>query len=134
MKFYIASSITNYKQVQYLANKLRAAGWTQTFDWTMHLAEETNIDFLKDMAKKEFFGVKEADTVIVLQPEGKGTHTEFGMVIALNKTVYLCHNDNEYFKGANSTTFYWLPQVIQLTGTIDEIYNEILGSIIGNTA
>ena len=125
MKFYIASSITNYKQVQYLANKLRVAGWTQTFDWTMHLAEETNINFFNDMAKKEFLGVKEADTVIVLQPEGKGTHTEFGMAIALNKTVYLCHSDNEYFMGTNCT-FYWLPQVIQLTGSIDEICNEIL--------
>ncbi len=128
MKFYIASKFENYKQVQYLAEKLKAAGWTHTYDWTVHgSVKETDIDTLKDVGQKEFVAVSEADIVIVLTPQGRGTHTEFGMAIALNKKVYLCHADNTYFLyDDNTSAFYWLPNVIQLIGTADDIAHEIL--------
>ena len=128
MKFYIASRLENYEQVQRLAGKLIAAGWTQTYDWTLHgSVKETDIDTLKNIGQKEFDGVKEADIVIVLSPQGRGTHTEFGMAIGLNKKIYLCHADNTYFLcDDNTSTFYWLPNVTQLVGNTDEIAREIL--------
>ena len=127
MKFYIASSIKNYRQVRQLSDKLKEAGWMQTFDWTMHLSEELNSDFLRDLGQMEFDGVKEADVVILLTPGGKGTHTELGMAIALNKTVYLCHEDHTYFEDNNNTsTFYWLPQINRLNGIIDVIAMNII--------
>ncbi len=103
MKFYIASKLGNYMQVRVLAGKLKAAGWVHTYDWTSDWTKqgsvkETNKEILISIAKKESEGVSDADIVIVLTPQGRGTHTEFGMAIALNKTVFLCHIDNTYFK------------------------------------
>ena len=128
MKFYIASKLENYEQVRYLAEKLKSAGWIHTYDWTVHEAvKETSIDSLKDIGQKEYDAVREADVVIVLTPQGRGTHTEFGMAIALGKKIYLCHADNTYFLcDGNTSAFYWLPNVIQLIGTADNIAHEIL--------
>lgn len=128
MKFYIASQFKNYKQVQYLAGKLKAAGWTHTYDWTIHgPVKETDMALLKDVGQKECDAVREADIVIVLTPQGKGTHTELGMAIALNKRIYLCHTDNTYFLSDDNTcAFYWLPHVVRLIGSSDDIAREIL--------
>ncbi len=128
MKFYIASKFENHEQVQTLAGKLKAAGWTHTYDWTVHgSVKETDIDLLKDVGQKECNAVREADIIIVLTPQGRGTHTEFGMALALDKKVYLCHADNTYFLcDDNTSAFYWLPNVIQLIGTTDDIAYEIL--------
>jgi len=128
MNFYIASRLGNYEQVRYLAGKLKAAGWTHTYDWTANeLANETNIDTLKDIAQNEYNAVREADIVIVLTPQGRGTHTEFGMAIALDKKIFLCHTDSAYFLcDDNTSAFYWLPNVIRLIGNTDSIAREIL--------
>jgi nucleoside 2-deoxyribosyltransferase len=130
MKFYIASSLKNYEQVQCLARILKSAGWTHTYDWTVHgSVKATNSETLKAIGIKEFDGVKSADIVIVLTPQGRGTHTEFGMAIALNKQIYLCHSDDTYFKcDENTSSFYWLPQVKRITGSTDDIAMEILKS------
>jgi len=128
MKFYIASKLENFEQVQYLAGKLKASGWIHTYDWTAHSSvKATNVETLKEVAQKEYNGVKDADVVIVLTPQGRGTHTEFGMAIALNKRIYLCHNDDMYFLcDDNTSAFYWLPNVTQLIGGIDDVAQKIL--------
>ena len=128
MKFYIASRLENVEQVQYLAGKLKAAGWIHTYDWTIHGSiREPDIDTLREIGQKEFDGVREADIVVILTPQGRGTHTELGMAMALGKRIYLCHTDNTYFKcDENTTAFYWLPGVIQIIGTTDDIIHEIL--------
>ena len=46
MKFYIASKLENYKQVQYLAGKLKDAGWVHTYDWTLHGSVKINAELL----------------------------------------------------------------------------------------
>lgn len=128
MKFYIASRLENYQQVQSLADKLNAVGWEHTFDWTRYAsASSTDPHTLMSIGQKEFDGVKDADIVIVLTPQGRGTHVEFGMAIALNKTIYLCHTDDTYFKcDDNTSSFYWLPQVSQFIGNIDAIAEDLL--------
>ena len=128
MKFYIASQLENFEQVRCLAEKLKAEGWTHTYDWTVHGSiKGRNAETLKMIAQKEFDGVKEADIVIVLTPQGRGTHTEFGMAIAFNKKIYLCHVDDTYFLCDDHTSaFYWLPNVTQLIGNTNDIAHEIL--------
>ena len=129
MRFYIASKLENYEQVNYLASKLKSAGWTHTYDWTAHGLAKRNIEILKEVGGMEYNGVKEADVIIVLTPQGRGTHTELGMAIALNKQVYLCHIDNTYFKcDDNTSAFYWLPQVKQFIGSIDEVADMLINS------
>jgi nucleoside 2-deoxyribosyltransferase len=103
-----------------------------TYDWTndwkkQSSVKSTDAETLKSVSTKEFKGVSDADVVIVLTPQGRGTHTEFGMAIALNKTVFLCHSDNTYFKcDDNTSSFYYLPQVIRLIGSTEEIVETVL--------
>ena len=85
---------------------------------------------LKAVGKKEYEGVKQADVVVVLTPQGRGTHVELGMAIALNKIVYLCHYDDTYFKcDDNTSTFYWLSQIHQFVGNAEDIASELLNLI-----
>lgn len=130
MKFYIASSLSNYEQVRKLSNLLKNADWEQTYDWTLHCpANEANIETLKSIGENEYKGIKQSDVVIILTPKGRGTHTELGIAIALNKKVYLCHHDDSYFKcDDNTSAFYWLSQVTQLIGNTEDIAREILKS------
>ena len=122
MKFYIASKLENYEQVSYLAGKLKSAGWTHTYDWTIHgSVKESSIELLKEVGQKELNGVKEADVVIILTPQGRGTHTELGIALALNKQIYLCHSDRTFFcYDDNTSAFYWLPQVNQFVGSVQK--------------
>ena len=128
MKFYIASKLENFAQVQTLAGKLKSAGWVHTYDWALHgSVKESNIELLKEVGQNEYDGVKNADIVIVLMPGGRGTHTELGMAIAFNKKIYLCHTDDKYFKcDDNTSAFYWLPQVNQFIGSLNDAADMLL--------
>lgn len=128
MKFYIASSLMNYEQVRDLSQLLINAGWEHTYDWTLHCpVKEIDIETLKSIGVREYEGIKQSDVVIILTPKGRGTHTEFGMAIALNKKIYLSHCDDKYFKcDDNTSSFYWLSQVNQLIGNTQDIANELL--------
>lgn len=123
MKFYIASKLENYEQVQYLRDRLKEQGWTHTYDWTQHgSVKSIRTEILKEVAEKEFQGVKDADVVIVLTPQGRGTHVELGMALALDKKVFIWHENDKYFKCTDDTSsFYWLPNVHRLFGTSDDL-------------
>jgi nucleoside 2-deoxyribosyltransferase len=125
--------LKNYEQVKYLASKLESAGWIHTYDWTVDGSiKESSTERLKEVGKMEYNGVKEADVVIVLTPQGGGTHTEFGMAIAFNKRIYLYHTDNTYFNcDDNTSPFYWLPQVNQFIGSIDDLADMLVYDISG---
>ena len=127
MKFYIASKLENYEQVQSLAGQLKAFGWEHTYDWTTHGSiKETDVETLKAVGQKELDGVKCADIVIVLTPQGRGTHVELGIAVALNKTVYIHHEDDKYFKcDDNTSAFYWLPGVKHFAGSVEELAEEL---------
>lgn len=129
MKFYIASGLQNYEQVRSLAKLLKNSGWTHTYDWTRHVLEKaSDTETLRHIGEQEYNGVRQADVVIILTPRGRGTHTEFGMAIALNKIIYLCHEDDTYFKcDDNTSAFYWLPEVKHLIGNTESIAAQLLG-------
>ena len=128
MKFYIASKLENYEQVKNLASLLKLSGWEHTYDWTVHGSiKETDIKTLKSVGQKEYDGVKNADIVIILTPQGRGTHVELGMAIALNKVVYICHTDDKYFQcDDNTSAFYWLPNVSRFIGSVEELVQKVI--------
>lgn len=128
MKFYIASKLKNHERVRKLARLLKNSGWVQTYDWTSQdLGKDMDMETLRLIGEKEYQGVMQADIVIVLTPQGRGTHTEFGMAIALDKIIYLCHDDDTYFKcDDNTSSFYWLPKVNHLVGNTEYIASELL--------
>lgn len=127
MKFYIASKLENFKQVQILAERLKNYGWKHTYDWTVHgSTKKIDVETLKSIAQKETDGVKNADVVIILTPQGKGTHVELGMAIALNKIVYIYHVDDSYFRcDDNTSAFYWLPNVNHFIGNIEMLVEKL---------
>jgi nucleoside 2-deoxyribosyltransferase len=128
MKFYIASKLKNFEQVRHLADRLKSAGWALTHDWTVEGSLKADgVETLREIAEAERNGVAEADLLIVLTPQGGGTHTEFGMAIALDKRIYLYHSDDTYFKDdANTSPFYWLPQVSRFVGGIDDFADMLI--------
>ncbi|MBS5064661.1 MAG: nucleoside 2-deoxyribosyltransferase [Hungatella hathewayi] len=128
MKFYIASKLENHERVRKLSKLLKNSGWVQTYDWTSQdLGKDKDMETLRLIGENEYQGVMQADIVIVLTPQGRGTHTEFGMAIALNKIIYLCHDDDTYFKcDDNTSSFYWLPKVNHLVGDTEYIASELL--------
>lgn len=133
MNFYISSRLRNIDQVRHMADRLQHNGWTHTCDWTYFDGSSADTpDSLRRIGEREFDGVKAADVVIVIAPQGRGTHIELGMAIALGKRAYLYHTDNSYFKCDDATcAFYWLPQVKRLTGQIDDAIEVILRENIG---
>jgi Putative periplasmic protein kinase ArgK and related GTPases of G3E family len=127
MTFYIASRLKNAAQVKRLAGLLKGMGWEHTYDWTvLDSTKKIDIETLKAIGQNEYDGVKNADIVIVLTPEGRGTHVELGMAIALNKIVYICHEDNTYFQcDDNTCAFYWLANVNHFTGDIEALAKKL---------
>lgn len=125
MNFYIASGLKNVELVRVVSKMLTENGWVHTYDWTSNL-NVTSSENMSIVAQKEFEGVKNADIVIVLNPQGRGTHTELGMAIALNKKVYIYDSDASNFNIDKTVSFYWLSQVNRLTGAIEETIKTIL--------
>jgi len=127
MNFYIASKLENHEQVKDLAKLLKNFGWEHTYDWTVHgSTKETDVETLKSVGQKEFYGIKSADIVIILTPQGRGTHVELGIAIALNKIIYICHVDDRYFKcDDNTSAFYWLPNVNHFIGSIEMLAEKL---------
>lgn len=128
MNFYISSRLSNADQVRYLANRLKENGWTHTCDWTkFEVSTGDSRESLRTIGEKEYAGVQAADIVIVLTPQGRGTHIELGMALALGKKVFIWHADDTYFKGdENTCAFYWLARVTRLTGNLDAAVEVIL--------
>jgi nucleoside 2-deoxyribosyltransferase len=117
-----------------MASLLKGNGWIQTCDWTnFDLSSEGNPGGLRVIGEREFDGVKAADIVIVITPQGRGTHIELGMAIALGKRVYIYDKDDSYFKcDDNTCAFYWLPQIKQIAGEINAAIEVILQENQGN--
>lgn len=128
MKFYIASKLENYELVQYVAKKLKNRGWTQTYDWTVHgSVKSVSEEKLKEVGIKERQGAVDADILIMLTPQGRGTHVELGIAIGLNKKIEIWHENDKYFQCTDDTSsFYWLPNIGRNTGNIDMFVDRLL--------
>lgn len=94
------------------------------------MVENINSDVsIKEMtkyAKLESQGVADSDVTIILLPAGRDAHIELGMVMALNKKVFLCSSTKEEFSVENTVAFYGIPNITQLVGTAEENIEEII--------
>lgn len=93
-KFYIASGLDNFGLVRQVAETLKSAGWTHTYDWTKHgsIAEQGEQAFI-NYTVAEVEGVVMADVVIVLLPGGRGTHVELGIALGLSDAFVVPKNE-----------------------------------------
>lgn len=129
MKFYIASSFQNIDSVKYVSEVLKNKGYIHTYDWTKNERAST-IDKLQAIGQEEKNGVLNADILVVLLPAGKGSHIEFGIALGQGKKVFL-YSPNEDVRDLETTsTFYHLPEVEIVIGTIDELIDVIFSSNI----
>lgn len=129
MKFYIASSFQNIDSVKYVSEVLKNKGYIHTYDWTKNERAST-IDKLQAIGQEEKNGVLNADILVVLLPAGKGSHIEFGIALGQGKKVFL-YSPNEDVRDLETTsTFYHLPEVEMVIGTIDELIDVIFSSNI----
>lgn len=128
MKFYIASKLENAETVKKVANVLKAAGHSHTYDWTTHGSvkeitgnKKESIDRLTQVAESERKGVLDADILVVLLPGGRGTHVELGIALgADNRNIIICAETHEFFECDDKTcAFYWNKGIIRIAGTFD---------------
>lgn len=89
MRYYIATTLSNAAQHNYVRDRLAERGFACTYDWTVHGSLQDEPGRWDEVAEKELDGVIEADVVIVLLPGGKGTHVELGAALALEVPVFL---------------------------------------------
>lgn len=127
MKFYVASSFKNTEQVRYVSGKLKSMGHIHTYDWTQNEKAST-LEDLKHIGQLEKDAVAEADLVVVLLPGGKGSHIELGIALGLSKKIVLYSPDQSIYNFTTTSTFYHLPEVEKIIGTLDELV-EFLGAI-----
>ncbi|OAS16393.1 SPOR domain-containing protein [Paenibacillus oryzisoli] len=125
MRFYIASSFRNLDNVREVAQQLKSRGYMQTYDWTMH----TGIDSLQELTvigAQEREAVLCADKFIMMLPAGKGSHVELGLAIGAGKSIYIHSTHHDEINDIQKTcTFYQLPEVNPIIGTIDDLVARI---------
>lgn len=128
MRFYVASKLENHEAVSELAALLRAAGWEQTYDWTTHgSVKETDEATLREVGHRELRGVLDADVLLMLTPQGRGSHVELGIALAAGKRVYIHHEDGRYFRCDDETSpFYWNDDVVRFAGTLEELARQAI--------
>ena len=124
MKFYVASSFINKEQVRYVSQKLIGFGFSHTYDWTKNNRASTLAE-LEEIGTKEKNAVLASDIVIVLLPGGKGSHIELGLALAGGKNVFLYSPNDEINDLSLTSTFYHLPEVEKVIGTLDDLIASI---------
>lgn len=120
MKFYVASSFINKEQVRYVSQKLVDYGFIHTYDWTKNNRAST-LSELEDIGSKEKNAVMDSDVVVILLPGGKGSHIELGLALAGDKKVFLYSPNDEINDLSLTSTFYHLPEVEKVVGTLDDL-------------
>ena len=126
MKFYLASGFQNKKAVNYVSEKLIAAGCVHTYDWTKNDRAST-LEELKVIGEAEKNAIVESDVVVILLPGGKGSHIELGIAIGQRKKIVLYSADEKVNDFDTTSTFYHLPEVEQVIGTLDELVERVCG-------
>ena len=126
MKFYIGSSLKNFKTVDYYTKVLKENNWEHTYNWVENIEKDEKFNDLANYAKCEKDAIEKSDVVIILLPAGRGTHVELGLALAYGKKVFLCAGDKEEFSIENTVALYELESVEKLVGTPEENLKKIL--------
>lgn len=119
MKFYVASSLKNWKRIREIYRELILAGHEITFDWTK-FAETMygegcdpvfnyDPDHLGKAAVHELTGVAACDILLLVPEGGRGTYFEFGFAYASTKRVMILGTVASI--GVQPVSFHHLPHV-----------------------
>jgi hypothetical protein len=125
--------------VRAVKGMLDAAGWTHTYDWTVHgSVQKCGTERIAEVAKAETLGVMKADVVIVLLPGGRGTHVEIGLALANlwacgsrpeDQDILIClyspNPDEDFGTTGKTCAFYHYPNVQKFTD-LDEMIGYLL--------
>lgn len=121
MKFYIASGFVNKSLVKKVGAEItKKLNWELTYDWTQNERAETKED-LANIGINEFDAVMNSDVIIVILPGGKGCNTEMGIALGNNKRVIMYDPNGTLKDLSKATTFYYLPQIKNWNGIIEEL-------------
>ncbi len=127
MKYYLSTEYNcKIRKVNQLKRAMEAAGYKLTHDWLTYRKEEHETDtLLTDVCGKELSGIGNADFLLVLLPGYRGTHTELGIAIAMQKPVIIAGTREEFLnKARRSCPFYYAPLVTRM------VYEEFDAAII----
>ncbi|MGI2326273.1 group-specific protein [Planococcus sp. YIM B11945] len=130
MNFYIASSFANVEAVSVVGEKLNQLGYVQTYDWTLN-GRASTIGQLQKIGAYERQAVLAADFVVVLLPAGKDSHIEMGIALGANKKVYLHSLTDAVMDVETTSTFYHLPEVEIVIGSLDDLVEAICTEKLG---
>lgn len=114
-RFYIATTVSNWKNHNVVRDTLVAAGHQITYDWTVNVNEGDlrgqPIERIREVAYGEAEGIRDADFMVTLLPGGYGTHAEIGMAFILQKPVLIHAFEPRFFSNDRETgktrNFYW---------------------------
>ena len=133
MKYYIASGLENFKQVQELKAILDARGWEHTYDWTKHgPVWHEGAASLQNVAMDEIDGVFTAEVIIALLPGGRGTHVELGAALGVcsfgngpRVVIYSPTPEKDFAVGPGTCAFYHHP-LVERFSSWDEMLSTFL--------
>lgn len=115
MKIYVAGAYTS-KEMPIIIKDLEERGLIITHNWTLSVSREPITDeILATEADLDLEGVKACDILVVYMSsdtyEYRGTMTEVGMALALNKEILLYnpHHNGLFFQKMN--VFYYHPLI-----------------------
>jgi len=130
-KFYIATSLSRYKNHNFVRDSLLNAGYSITYDWSLVGSVKcTTKEKLCFVANNERTGVLQSDFLVVLLPGGFGTHIEIGMAIAANIPIFIHSEDNEIFLPCDKTcAFYHMEHIKPISCPLKEFPDAVKYSL-----
>ena len=128
MKYYIASSFANIHTVREVAARLDQSGCQNIYDWTASSVD--NLEDLKKIGIHEKAAVMNCEVFIMIYPAGKGANTELGLALATNKKIVIYAMNHDILDVAKTSSFYQLPEVTVVFGSITELTSLVLNGSI----
>lgn len=120
LKVYVAGKFNDLKLPQYINEIRNMDNVILTYDWTQNLGINQS-----DAAKNDINGVLNADVLIAVMEdpnyEYRGTFTELGCALGLDKTVIIVSGVKGVQDSSNITTkcstncFYWHPSILHVS-------------------
>lgn len=131
MQVYIGSGFYNIENVRYVRDRLNGYGHHVTYDWTQNERADS-FESLRAIGESERSAILQSDVVIILLPAGKGSHIELGIALGAGVPVVLHDSTGEMDAFESTSTFYHLPEVTRLDGTLDELVDTLSNTYTGH--
>jgi nucleoside 2-deoxyribosyltransferase len=114
LKIYVAGKWGDRENISKYIQDIQKHGFEISYDWTKNEIQECRThEEMSFFAEKDMNGVKTSDVVVLLITDKeyayRGTFTEMGGALALNKTIFIV----DPFENAvcHSNIFYWHPLI-----------------------